>query len=189
LLSDFIIAHCDGDLSVLVVSGNPSDEELQSIWSGLYQQYIKAIGGSSLNARSKDVIEYLRLQGRARVAEMIFQWAPIEKAKGMVVEWLNLSPYNLINATVENIDTVLEQLEGLVKFEFLKLESVSKKLEKVNIEDVKPSEDNYYDTIAGIAEILGPTINVNDTNVAQYCSYVKQYQKRVQAQIRQNNKK
>src|SRR5690349_16565305 len=45
-LSKFIDAYVDGDLSVLIVQGTPSEEQLITAWNELILEYNDAIGGN-----------------------------------------------------------------------------------------------------------------------------------------------
>jgi len=43
-LSSFIICYIDHNLSVLIKSGTPTQEELESTWDKIYEEYVYAVG-------------------------------------------------------------------------------------------------------------------------------------------------
>ena len=187
-LSDFITAHCDNDLSVLVLQGNPTEEELKVVWDKLFQQYVKAVSGSQFQSKLQDVKDYTLLESKIRRASMLLELYQVEEAHKMIAEMLESFKYPIGTVTVDNLHASLKRFRAYLKADIVKLNGMAKKLETKAEKDVKPTAESYYDTLVGIGEHLKVVLIPNEISVALYCSYVNQLNRHIENLIKQQNK-
>jgi len=186
-LSDFIIAHCDKDYSVLIIKGNPTQEELEQVWKGLYEDYVKAIGGVELSGKISSIKTYILLESKIKQASMLLELFQVEQAHDMIARKINKFGYGIGNVTKENLPKMIKIFESKVKTDIVRLNALAREIEKgTDKKDQEITEASYYDMIAAIAETLKIVINPNETNVLQYVSLVNQYKKHINNLIKQN---
>lgn len=188
-LTDFITAHCEDDLTVIIVAGNPSIGELKKGWDKLYQDYIRSIGGVEFSNRLQTVKDYAILEGKVRRARMLLELAQVPQAHETIAKMISKFGYPISGATKDNLHIVLKQFQGYLKTDMVRLEGLVNDLEKLSEKaDKTPKSDYYYSMIVAIAETLKVQINPNDTSMKLYCSYINQYNRHVKELIKMQKK-
>lgn len=187
-LADFITAHCSGDLSVLIIKGKPTQEELELAWKELYEQYIKAIAKAEYKDRVQLVRDYSILEFKIKRGYMLLDLYGIHGAEKVIIDLINGFGYPIPKATKDNLKTVLKAFQSYIKRDIVTLNQLSNSLKTKEAKEEVATEDNYYQMLVGIAETLKVVVNPNDISVAYYCALVNQYSRHVEQLIKQQNK-
>ena len=188
-LDKFITAYCDKDLSVLIIEGNPPQEELDKAWEQLYEQYIEAIGGNTITTRLKKVKKYLILSNKIYRASILMGLVEVAQAHDLIIKELKTFGYQLAIPTAKNLHQVLKQFQGFLKLDIVRLDMLKKELESKGEEtNSEPQIADFYDTIFDIAEGIKVMIEPSNISVLQYCRTVVKYQKYVESKIKANQR-
>lgn len=188
MLSEFIVAHCDKDLSVIVISGSPTPKQLQAAWDRLYEQYIKAVAGNEFSDRLQVVKDYTLLESKVRRATMLLELYKVEEAREMIAKMITNFKYPIGRVSVDNLNSCLKRFQAYLKTDIVKLNGMAKKLETKEKKAKEPKVEDYYNMLGAIAEALKIQVNPNTTSVAMYCTYVSMYNRHVEQLIKQQNK-
>lgn len=182
MLDKYITAKCDNDLSVLIISGNPSESELQQCWESIEEQYSEAIGGSQGKARLNEVKDYLELQIRIDRGLSLIRTISGGFVGDSLLQDLISFGYPLPRYNGDNMDTILKSFEGYLKRQMIDLRQMHKQLtDGKGKTELKRSD--YYDMITAIAEYMGVVLKESDTSTALYCAMVVRYNKKIENEI------
>jgi hypothetical protein len=72
-LNRFISALVDGNLQVLVIEGNPSQEELAQAWKDIEEEYLDAVGLSEVRMERELYVEIQRLEANLFLARIAIE--------------------------------------------------------------------------------------------------------------------
>jgi hypothetical protein len=183
-----MIALCDEDLSVLIKSGKPKQNELEECWEELLEQYSQAIGGGDLSAKITDVKEYTSLKSRINIGYSLMQVVAGGRVSDGIIQQLYQFGYPLPPFNEDNIQGILGGFEGYLKRDIVMLNKIEKRISKASESKEKPKREDFYNMLTAIAEFMGPVLKESETTVAYYCSMVKRYNEKVQFEMNKKQK-
>jgi hypothetical protein len=177
-LAKFEDCLCDQKLSVLVISGNPSDIDLIECWSNLYAQYLDILGDSEtmylvMLEWEVEFLEYKITTGGAivKVLEFFHIDALVQELKRLRFETKNLVPGS------PHYSHALAKVLSKIQFFKLKLEEKQNELKQYAIEDKEAivTRIKLQQQRARLSKFQGYPIKPTKTYVPEYVAILKEY--------------
>lgn len=187
-LDKFISIHCDGKLSLLVLSGRPTKEELQEVWEKLFKQYVETIGGNSFESKLSDIKDFEALRDKVVRATYCIELLKYKEGQEKLYKVINTFGYSIGMATKENIKELLPVFESHLKRDIVLLNKMVARLDKGSEEETEITEETYYTAILDIQEALNISINPREDSAFKYALAIKKLHKHIDRIIKQNEK-
>lgn len=189
LMVDFISCLIDNDYSSLILSGSPSEEQIQTAWAEIYTSYCECIGGAKMAKElreNKDLaVRQSRLFRFEKVLDSI-EANPCEEFYELLFSFGY--PCDKLEYSIDNIQKVINQITPYYKSEKTRVRIESKESEGEEIEKIEYTRDVFMDTIGEIITALKVHISINTITVTEYGMYYNQYRKHIEALIKQMEK-
>ena len=188
-LSVFIDCICDNDYKGLIISGNPTNEEIATAFEAIYEQYIEAVGGKDLLRHIRQIKEIAISQNRVVSAECIIETFKLYPTEGLY-EQLYKFGYNLPKKpyNYSNVNEVLRIFVANYKYDFRKLEKLILEFESVNKSDGEKSSgytrEYFIGSLVDMSEAFKFNISEKDLSLLQYCIYINRYKAYCDAQLK-----
>jgi hypothetical protein len=169
---------CDQNLSVLVVSGSPSDVDLIECWSNLYAQYLDILGDA-------ETIYLLQLE--AEIEQLNFKIVTTEGIISMLrffhvsllVDTLKGFGFNTKSLTLGNssYEHGLNQILGKLAHLKLKLDIKRKELAQITEEEKESTvtRERLITQRMRLSKFMGYAIKPTKTYVPEYVAILKDY--------------
>lgn len=177
---------CDNDLSVLIIEGSPTPEELSECWESIQEQYSQAVAGQELIAKISDVKEYTALKVRINIGYSLLKMISGGRVSDNIIYKLYDFDYPLPAFSQDNLLSIIGTFEGYLKREVFELSELETEIQGKEGSNKKITRDNFYSMLSAIAEYLHIVIKENDTTVAYYCAVVKRYNQKVEFELNKN---
>ena len=187
-LATFIDIHCNNNLGLLVLGGNPSEAELLAHWDLLFRQYINAIGGVQFASRMEDVKEYDRLRDKVLRANYCLSIMANNNALKAVYSVLNTFGYPIGKVTETNAKDMLLRFEAYLKADIVRLNKLASKFDTESKVSKEITEEDYFNAILDIQEALSIKISPNDDSVLIYALALKKLNAHIERLIKQHEK-
>ena len=175
-LTTYIDIITTNDLKLLVISGNPTNEEIEAHWSKLQDEYIEAIGGDEIKSKLEDTCDKMIMQSRvvrARALITIIASIPSEALFKMLYEFDYPLPY--YEYSEDNLEKVLKIFIAHYKLSFVNLQSIFSKQENVSNEDLELDYKYFMTTIVDMNNTMKINLNINELSLGEYCINVARY--------------
>ena len=198
----FIKAQVNKDLSVLIVEGKPTPQDLQAAWNELISQYHELVGNT-------DVVAYLKRMARieaysAKVLHVeaiclgIEQVTDLPHVIEMLVKLLNIWGYSR-QFTPESTQSDLKYIRNCNGNDRLKLKKIqieqdeyeqkeAKKAQKQGKSDPKKDFMSLLHAIESHKKMVFDRDKLNMYDFAMYVNELKEYSKETAIKLRTNGK-
>jgi hypothetical protein len=172
MLDKFQDCLFENDLSVLIISGSPTQEDLQAAWDKIYVQYCQLSQDSSYNEVFETIKEINDLRAKIYLIDGIIVYLQLSYSKELI-DILNVFA---LRCTIKQEDTgavladKLNTVLGRAKKWNLKLKQKQGDLEKLRTKSTGKLDRNYFDDqLFEISKFNGYHIKASDITVSQFC--------------------
>jgi hypothetical protein len=189
MLHKFIICHCEGDLSQLIISGEPTKEQLQAAWSKIMDERSNALRGKEqiqIESLTKDIeLLQVRINAiRACVLRLSFQHS--DEIVAELKKWINVRE----KFDTSDPESYKKDLEAIVirSSKFLtELRHRSRELEMLVPKGDETKTDKWYyeKMIVQLEKHMGKSIIKSQTSVANFDFMLADLMAKVEAIDRQ----
>lgn len=189
-LSAFVDGVVDGDLSGLVVKGEPPAEAVRERWETLLEQHSEAMGrGAEGKVMHNLWMEVVRLESRLSVLP-----GYLDVIEGVYCPWLNGQINTLLNTAYRFDVTDFDAYEADIQGARTQLSSLAFKLERKRQEyeamnktegGLLPTREYYAIILSNLSDWKGRHIDDNIMTF-QFCHLVTEFGRHID---RENNKK
>lgn len=176
------MAVANGDLTPLIISGQPTTTQLDLCWDAIVEANNRATGSNnyanqteSLERRARLIADYMLV--RLRLANLYYRVDP------ETIAWLNAKGYPIVTTTrtafIASITDANNRVENLLS----KIASVNNELARMKV-NRKEQPKTVGQLIASVSMELGFRLP-NDVTLAEYNDYCKM----LKAKLKQKTKK
>lgn len=172
-IKKFKQAYCLGDLSVLIISGIPTHDELVNAWEELLSEYANQIR----NEDSSHIIDLSKeiglLQHHIIYVEEAVKYLRIRYDQDMVDEMI-LIGYEFLQQTEDIVDwnKQLNRCISLCKTKIFDLEELQEQYKRINktTEGKKLTDDDFNKNVMMVSKYQGYRIDQDTTMMDEYIS-------------------
>jgi hypothetical protein len=177
-LEAYILATCKGDLSGLIISGEPTEYALLKAWEAIIEQASKAIGGKALESNLQSVKEYEQLSNREKIGAMLLELSS-KSMNPYVLEAMRLFGFPMPKElTADNIQNCQKIFLGWLNKEGIYLDKLHAELEakQSSNENKPPERADYVRFLLYCSRAFQwPVMSIKDLTTEQYFACVNMY--------------
>ena len=177
-LEAYIQATCNGDLSGLIISGEPTEYALLKAWEEIISLASKAIGGKALESNLESVKEYEQLSNREKIGAMLLELSSTSM-NPYVLEAMRLFGFPMPKElTAENMQSCQKIFLGWLNKEGIYLDKLHAELEakEANKDNKPPERADYVRFLLYCSKAFQwPVMNIKDLTTEQYFECVNMY--------------
>lgn len=176
------------DYSLLIISGEATDEELIEAWNKLHGAYTEALNSGEESPEMQDsritLVNNSRIMRARTLLDAIVQ---VGAHKGLVSQLYSFG-YDLPECTDKNATRVVELFTANYKRDYVDLQANTLQAEELK-QDMPVIDTNYYlETIAIIMTSMKCSIDISSLTLGLYVALVKQYKQHCKSILKlQNN--
>jgi hypothetical protein len=177
-LAKFQDLVCDINLSVLIVSGEPSEIDLLECWSNLYSQYLDILGDTETMYIITLQRECEQTNTKIVITEAILNVLEFIHVQSLVDQ---LKSYGwdtkYLKQGHSNYSQAINKIKGRVQFLKLRMEEKSNELTNYykGQEEQTVSRSFFSKQLARLSKFQGYPIKPNKTYVPEYVAILKEY--------------
>jgi hypothetical protein len=184
----FIACVCDNDLKTLVITGEPSDEELQNAWLSIKSQHIENLKDPHALHQVDMTLELVNFEWKCWEINTLISLLK-DKYEEDVVKSLRRYGFKY-PFTEDSYTDDIDKVRAKLGSEGLEYASLREQLHATGDNSSKPVKETYYMTITalqkhfGLCHGLSPMRAAKELTVYEFGFSLKEYNK----QARANNK-
>lgn len=188
-LSAFIEASCNENLKVLIKSGEPPLEALQTRWDELFTAYIEIIGGEEVQDKLRLVATMNELSFKVERIGALLDVLSVAPTEGLF-EQLYTFGYSLprMEFSDASIKTLGKIITGYMKRDVVEVQILGDRLKKETGEIKKQTEADFYALIVEISDMFKITLKESETSTMAFAMYVNKYKQRAEQIMRKQQK-
>lgn len=178
MLSAFIKAYCNNDLTALVIEGDPTLEQLQEAWNEIMFEWSYSIKSDN-NDYMLDLARNIgRLQHHIFYVDHAVKYLRLRSDADIIKELRGMG-YDLHTCFDDSKEWNLEldRIISLCKTKVADLDSARDEYERMQktTEGKAQTSEEFENTVGMIARFQGYRIDKNITTVAEFASYLNAY--------------
>jgi hypothetical protein len=172
----------DKDLSGLIISGEPSEEELKKAWNKIYTEYVGMMSDGTYNEVLDKILDINEIS-----AKIFF----VEKACEFLISEFDLEINRILNEyglqtqmtekdSLQERVNKIKMIKARAKTWIVRQQVLEKEFEEIQTTRTKTTEvGRYYfeDALDAISRVRKYPILVNQISVIQFCRALKQMEK------------
>jgi hypothetical protein len=181
LLSAFILCYTDHNLSVLIKSGTATQEQLESAWDGIYEEYVYAIGDNENKLYLRLYKELCELVTRIhlirRLIEILYNYR-VKKFEDILNKELGTN-FKFNSKNPEEYDKMLQKCYNKSKalvirhdLKEIELKSIEKGQKKKN-QGQKPTKEYFSGILNALSSIHKYRILANQITTFEYIDLIR----------------
>lgn len=183
LFSDFIKCVVHGQLSILIQSGCPTEEQLISAWGELLSQYYEATGDSKVGdyldtARmmTEVALHINRIAGRIEAIRIAYGKVDAEDLQPFFDDLIEDGyEYEFLPDTIEKDLNSIESLEKRHRITYARLKAQYDRINTGNAKEI--TEDMFIDSLFDISKHEGINYKASEISTHEYCVLAKRLAK------------
>ena len=181
----FMKAYCNNDLSVLIITGHPTTEELESAWYDVMYDYSSRIRTDESNYVLHTAWRIGQLQAHIIYVDNALLYLRVRYNEDMVNELRQMGYTHLLyKEHNEDWQQQLRRVESKCKTKVYDLELLVEEYNKLNkiSNGTVMKEDDFNANVAMLAKYQGYPIHRDMTMMDEYLSIFNNYMKELQRQ-------
>jgi len=180
-LTIFIDIMVSKDLSLLVIEGEPTQEELTTTWQNIISEYSQAISSKEVSIKMDSLTELMQLETIIRIGDTLVRILEMNPKKE-TFELLYEFGYNLPQKeySEDNLKVILPIFLGHFRLDKHKYSILSEHKEKQAKNQEKKQDFDYEyfnDMISEIGINLNTHLDIDKIMTGVFCSYMNKLQK------------
>ncbi len=189
LLSGFIAALVEGDLSAIVLAGKPSDDQILEAWDELQQQYIEqTAGGEQMLTILNDGVhraEIGRINRIGVLLELAIETGHPDLGAELQIDGYEYNPAGSETERAQQVKVIQAMLSG----EACRLR-LAKDLygQEEGREEVTIGQEWFDDVLISAGEVMGHYIPLAGFYTSQFCRYYRRLMDHIDRQKKLTSK-
>lgn len=185
-LDRFINVTCDGDLSCLVISGTPTEDQLQAAWSKIAEDYNFAMAdGTPYGLRIAEL--YKTIATETKKLRTVELFAPVlrdyhtpqfaKQLNKALSTSFKFDPRNRAEYD-KTLQRCIDRAKGLkirIAFATAKLGKLIEEHHGQKSENVKPSRQYFAAVMVNLSDFAGYALKEHEMTVGQFIERLKRY--------------
>lgn len=164
----FVEAYCNNDLSLLILSGTPTEEELATAWQEIIFEY-----SSLIKSENSDYLfeleKKIALSGHhIFYVDNATMFLRFQHSLEIVNELRNLG-YDLPDMPQENDLNKVVSIAKTIVFDLAEMRDEYERLTNT-VNGKKQTEDDFYKTIAALSKYQGYRMEPKSTTMTEFCA-------------------
>lgn len=191
----FIACDVDGDLSQLIISGTPAEEELQKVWQAIVEEFSELVKNEAQQQTNELVAECTVLQSRIHRIVLVAEALQYVYSSDLVALLRSEDVPFAFNPDkpaqyYKDIKGTIDRTRGLnlqLKLKQAELDEWYAQVEKSSAK--KKSRASYDEVLAALTESNGFLIDEATITVTQYARLLNRHMQKMIAQQREIDKR
>jgi len=177
-LSNFIDCLVDNDLSALIISGVPSERELQEAWTEIYEQYVEAIGDNESRMHLQLLKEITILDNKLKIIQLLVYILSTpyrdESSKELIALLNRLCVTNLKFDSDAELQRAVNRSKSIKIKMDLKIAQLDDMQKKMSDKSQKPSREHFYSILITLSDHAKFDISDN-ISVFEFCQRMSRF--------------